>query len=100
MDAVLAVAVLALVVVVIHVATRQNEIFRIDVRGGRATVARGKVPPAFLADVRAIVRHVDRGTVRAIRHDGAPRIVVAGAIDDRTAQRLRNAFALLPMAKA
>ena len=98
MDAVYALGVLALIAVALWVATRQNEIFRIDIRAGRATVLRGKVPPSFLGDVRDVVRHVDAGSVHAVKRDGEARLVVSSSIDEKTAQRLRNAFAL-PAAK-
>ncbi len=96
MDAVYAVAILALLALLLWTATRQNEVFRIAVRAGRATVVRGKVPPSFLSDLREVVRHVDAGTVHAVKRDGEPRLVVSASIDERTAQRLRNAFAVYP----
>lgn len=99
MDAVYVVGVLGLIGLALWVAKRQNEIFRISVRGGRVTVLRGKVPPSFLGDLREIVRHVQDGTVHAVKSDGEARLVVSSSIDERTAQRLRNAFATYPAAK-
>lgn len=86
----------ALVGLLFWAAKRHVEVFHVDVRGGRATVVRGKVPPTFLGDLREIVRTVERGTVRAVREGGEPRLVVSSEIDERTAQRLRNAFAVYP----
>jgi hypothetical protein len=94
MDAVYAAGVLALIFLALWAATRQSELFRVAIKGGRATIVRGKVSPSFLGDLRQIVRHVGEGTVRAVKHEGEPRLVVSSSIDERTAQRLRNAFAL------
>jgi hypothetical protein len=99
MDAIYAAAVLALIFVLLWAATRRNEIFRIAVRGGRVTVIRGRVPPAFLGDLRDIVRHVKDGTIHAVKQDGEPRLVFSSTIDERTAQRLRNALAVSRNAK-
>lgn len=96
MDAVYAAAVLALIALVIWAATKHNQIFRVAIRGGKVTVLRGKVPPAFLGDLREVARHVEEGTVTAVKQDGAARIVVSSSIDERTAQRIRNAFAASP----
>lgn len=101
MDAVYVVGVLGLIGLALWMAKRQNEVFRVAIRGGRATVLRGKVPPSFLGDLREIVRHghVQDGTVRAVKSGGEPRLVVSPSIDERTAQRLRNAFAVYPGTK-
>jgi hypothetical protein len=99
MDAVYAAGILGLIVLALWAATRHNEVFRVAVRGGRVTVVRGRVPPAFLGDLREIAAHVGRGTVHAIREGGEARLVVSSSIDERTAQRLRNAFAVSVRAK-
>ena len=94
MDAFYAMGILGLIGLALWAATRQNEIFRIAVRAGKATVLRGKVPPSFLGDLRDCVRHVGAGSVHAVKRDGDACLVVSSSIDERTAQRLRNAFAL------
>lgn len=99
MDAVYALGTLGLIGLALWAATRHNEIFRIAIRGGRATVLRGKVPPSFLSDLRDVVGHVKEGSVHAVKRDGEACLVVSSSIDERTAQRLRNAFALYPTAK-
>jgi hypothetical protein len=93
-DAIYAAGILGLIAVLLWAATRHNEIFRVAIRGGRATVVRGKVPPGFLGDLRDVARHVKDGTVSAVKQGGEARLVVSSSIDERTAQRLRNAFAL------
>ena len=94
MDAVYAAGVLALLFLLVRVVTRQNDLFRVTIAGGKVTVERGRVPPSFLGDLRDVARHIDRGTVRAVKQDGDPRLVFSESIDERTAQRLRNAFAV------
>lgn len=72
---------------------RQTEIFRVEITRGRAQVVRGRVPPSYLNDVRAIVRGLEEGRIRAVREGGEARIVTTG-IDEARAQRLRNAFSV------
>jgi hypothetical protein len=85
-----------LIGLVLWAATRHNEIFRIVIKKGRATVLRGRVAPSFLSDLREIVRHVEDGTIHAVKQGGEGRLVVSSSIDERTAQRLRNAYAIYP----
>lgn len=99
-DVVYVAGVLGLIGLVLWAATRHNEVFRIAIKGGRATVLRGKVAPSFLGDVRDIVKHVKDGSVHAVKRDGGAALVVSPSIDERTAQRLRNAFALDPSSGA
>jgi len=94
MDAVYALGVIGLIALALWAATRQNEVFRVNIRGGKVTVVRGRLAPSFLGDLRDTVRHVKDGTVHAVNQDGEPRLVFSSSIDERTAQRLRNAFAL------
>lgn len=96
MDALYAAGILGLIALLFWAAARHNEIFRVRVRSGRVTVVRGKVPPSFLGDLRELARGVEDGTVRAVKRDGQAHLVVSPSIDERTAQRLRNAFALNP----
>jgi hypothetical protein len=96
MDVVYVAGLFALIGLVLWASTRHNEIFRITVKKGRATVVRGRVPPSFLGDLREIVKHVENGTVHAVKQGGEGRLVLSSTIDDRTAQRLRNAYAVYP----
>lgn len=96
MDAVYAGGILALILLVLWAATRQNEIFRVTITRGRVKAERGKVPPGFLGDLRELARTIQDGTIRAVKQDGEARLVFSSSIDERTAQRLRNAFALDP----
>lgn len=78
--------------------TRQSDLFCLSVRDGRVLVVRGRTPPGFLREVRAIVARekMASGTIRAVKTEHGARLVVSGGIDERTAQRLRNLFSLYP----
>lgn len=81
---------------------RATELFFVSVRRGRVLVVRGAVPPALLLDLSEIVRRARprHGSLRAVRRaGGAVALEVDGAIDGATAQRLRNAFGLVPAAR-
>ena len=96
MDFVYVAGLFGLIALVLWAATRHNEIFRVTVTRGRVTVVRGRVPPSFLGDLREIVRHVDKATIHAVKQGGEGRLVLSSSIDERTAQRLRNAYAIYP----
>jgi hypothetical protein len=88
----------AVVLLFLFVVARQNTLFVISVRSGRSLVVRGRVPPGFLADVRAIVRGVESATIRAVKDQGGARLTASG-VDERVLQRLRNAFSVYPAAR-
>jgi hypothetical protein len=85
-----------LIALLLWAATRQNEIFVVAIAKGKAREVRGRVPPSFLGDLREIVKHVDDGSIRAVKQGGEGRLVLSSSIDERTAQRLRNAYAIYP----
>ncbi len=88
------------VVVVVFVLSRANELFCLSVRDGEVIVVRGRVPPALFHGIEEVVRRarVQSGTIRAVKSDGASRLVVGG-IDDNVAQRLRNTFGTHPVSR-
>jgi len=96
MDFVYVAGLFGLIALVLWAATRDNEIFRLTITGGRVTVVRGRIAPSFLSDLRGIVRHVDSGTIHSVKDGGEGRLVFSSSIDERTAQRLRNAYAIYP----
>jgi uncharacterized protein DUF3634 len=86
------------VLVFLFIVARGNELFLISIRNGQVLVVRGRVPPGYLTDVRAIVRGVPHGEIRAVKDAGHARIVASG-VDERVLQRLRNAFSVYPAAR-
>jgi len=81
---------------------RRREIFRIEVREGRAEVVRGRVPPGMLGEIRALVAQpppVRRATIFAFRGLSAARIYASGDLDASRQQRIRNIFSLYPTAQ-
>lgn len=91
-----------LAIVVIWWLSRGTELFCLSVRDGRVLLVRGRVPAALLAAIRDVVAarpSVQSATIRAVRTDRGARLMVAGAVDDGRAQRLRNVFGLYPMSK-
>jgi hypothetical protein len=96
MDLVYVAGLFGVIGLVLWAATRHNEIFRVAIKKGRVSVLRGRVPPSFLGDLREIVKHVEDGTIRAVKQSGEGRLVLSSSIDERTAQRLRNAYAIYP----
>jgi hypothetical protein len=78
--------------------TRTGELFCLSVRAGKLLLVRGRAPGGFTAEARTIVgrARVTSGTIRALKTEHGGRLVVSGAIDERTEQQLRNLFSLYP----
>lgn len=92
-------AVAVLAVVALWWCTRTRELFVVSVRGGRVLVVHGRVPGTLLSQFRDILAKTPRGTVRVVRTESGARLAVSGAIDDGTAQRLRNVLGIYPLSK-
>ncbi|WP_394839852.1 DUF3634 family protein [Pendulispora rubella] len=92
-------AVLAVLAVFLWHVARQDEFFRVSIRKGRVLVIRGRIPSGYLEDLRDVGRHVEHGTVRAVKDSGSALLVLSASIDGVTAQRMRNTFALYPVTK-
>ena len=78
---------------------RGSAIFVLSVRDGHVLLVRGRAPARVihaLADVVSRAR-VPRATIWAVSEDGRARLRVRG-VDEGTAQRLRNAFGINPVA--
>ena len=84
----------AIIAALLWAVMRDLEVFRIEIEDGKPRVVRGKAPPGFVEDVRAIAKHVEAGVIRAVKEGGEPRLVASSAIDEATLQRLRNAFSV------
>lgn len=78
---------------------RSREIFRISIRNGRPTVARGYAPVGLLNDFASALRGVKHGTIKAFKSGGGARLSFSGDIDAGAEQRLRNMFSLYPVAR-
>ncbi len=98
MDPITIAVLVAVILLFLFIVARQNTLFELSVRNGRVLVVRGRVPPGFLADVRAIIRNVDRASIRAVKDQGHARLTASG-VDERVLQRLRNAFSVYPAAR-
>ena len=94
---------LAAVVIVMAVflwyLSRKNEFFRVSIRDGRVLLVRGRIPMGYLDDLRDVSRHVPRGMVRAVKDAGQARLIISSSVDEVTAQRMRNTFAIYPVVK-
>lgn len=79
--------------------SRGSELFCLSIRAGKVLVVRGRVPGAFLNDVRELVaqQNIQRGTIRGLIDSQRARLSCSHHIDEGLAQRLRNTFALYPM---
>jgi hypothetical protein len=93
-------AVILVIIVLILVVTRMNELFMISVRQGRTLVVRGRIPPALLRDLEDVISRagIVQATIRAVKDENHARLVVTGT-DEFTAQRLRNTFGIHPVSK-
>lgn len=85
----------ALLVTLVVLVPRWNELFLVSVRGGEVLLARGRCPTALLREIGEVVRRdgVQHATIRGVRDADAARLVVTG-VEEGTAQRLRNTFRL------
>lgn len=73
----------------------------IDVRGGKAHVARGALARRVLSDIEDVVARprIERATLRIVRSQGHARLEVTGDVPDTQLQRLRNVVGSVPLAK-
>jgi hypothetical protein len=94
MDVVYVAAFGALIVALIVAAKRSRELFLVTVTGGRVTVRRGRVPPRFLVSIRELSHALRDATICGVKDGEGGRLVLSGSVDEATAQRLRNAWAL------
>lgn len=90
----------ALLIVLVVLVPRWNELFLISFRDGEVLLVRGRCPPSLLHDIGDVLRRdgVTRARVRALRAADGAQLVLSG-VDEGTAQRLRNTFRLHPLAQ-
>ena len=89
----------AVIVVVLLLASRANELFCVSVRDGRPLLVRGRIPPALLRDFGDVVSDppVKRATIKASRSAAHAELAVSGVSDEGQEQRLRNVFNVYPL---
>lgn len=75
------------------VISRANELFCVSIRDGKCLVIRGAVPPKIWRELVTTARMagIRSGTIRAVKQNGAARLVTTG-IDPSVTQRLRNSI--------
>lgn len=73
----------------------------IDVRDGKATIARGAIAPRILADIRDVTKRprLKRATIRIVRDRGRAKVEITGDASDTQRQQLRNVIGSIPLAK-
>ena len=96
-------ALLAVLAVPLAVAIwRSNELFCLDVHGGRVRFVRGRIPQRLLDDLSDVLRRppVRDARLRAVSEDRRPRLVVSsGHVGEGQLQQLRNVLGTWELAK-
>ena len=71
---------------------RATELFRLEVRNGKARFVRGRMPQSLLTDLEDIVRSppLERAELWAVRRSGKAYLETKGEISADQRQRLRN----------
>ncbi|MGY3879639.1 DUF3634 family protein [Aeromonas enteropelogenes] len=71
----------------------RGALFEIRLQPGKVVVKEGKVPPAFLEQIKQILRHETvRGRILGQLDGDRVRLVFSRSIPDPVAQRFRNVF--------
>jgi hypothetical protein len=90
------VVITAIALFAIHFVLNQRTLFYVSVRNGRVLLVYGRCPTGLLNDMREILKHTKRASIRAVATESRARLSMFG-VEDGTAQRLRNVFGLCPM---
>ncbi len=79
---------------IIYQAARPRDVFRIEVEGGRATIAAGVVLPAFARDVAEICarNQVNRASVRGVVQGKRIVLVFSSSLGPACRQQIRNVW--------
>jgi hypothetical protein len=93
-DSILLAVVAAALALLLLALTRENQLCKIAVEGGRSRLVRGRAPARFLADVAEIVANspAAHGTIGVVTESGFPRLIASAGIPVDVAQQLRNAL--------
>lgn len=80
---------------------RANELCVVDLRHGKARLVRGRIPPRLLSDLGDIARTSGSASarVRVVVASARPEVLVRGALDAASAQRVRNVVGLYGLAQ-
>ena len=94
------VAVAVLIAVVLFFLRGSPELARLEVRNGKCSFVRGRLPPRLLDDFADVLSDdsIERADVRIILDGGQPRVVATGLSDDKL-QQLRNVAGSYPSAQ-
>ncbi|MEB2312572.1 MAG: DUF3634 family protein [Sorangiineae bacterium] len=87
-------AILALLSLPLVAAIRAStELFVLEVRDGKVTVRRGRLPPRLLADLEDVLGRppVPKARVRCVAEDARPRVLPDPGLSPGRLQQLRNA---------
>jgi hypothetical protein len=85
------VVVLSVIVVIFVLLRGSPELARLEVRDGRLSFSKGRLPPRLLEDFADVLsrRSIEHADVRVVLDGGRPRVVATGVTDDEL-QQLRN----------
>jgi len=85
------VVVLSVIVVIFVLLRGSPELARLEVRNGRLSFLRGRLPPRVFDDFADVLsrRAIERADVRVVLDGGRPRVIATGVTDDEL-QQLRN----------
>lgn len=92
---------LVLMIPLVLMIMRANELFCLAIEGERVRVKRGRVPPALVRDISDILRAppAPRGTLRGVVEDRRLRLYIDVPITEAQRQQLRNVSSMWPVAK-
>src|SRR5262245_1514514 len=94
------VAVAVLIALVLFFLRGSPELAGLEVRSGKCTFVRGRMPPRLLDDFQDVLTDgsVTRADVRVVLDGGQPRVVATGLSEDKL-QQLRNVAGSYPTAQ-
>lgn len=95
-------AAVALALVALFVAAqRARTVATCRVEAGKLSVASGKLPTRVLSELRDVAQRnrIHGATLRIVREDGRPRLLVKGTISPAAEQQLRNVIGRFKLAE-
>jgi hypothetical protein len=94
--AIIAGAIVVFAILIAWLVTIQRRVFVIRIRQGVATVARGKLPPAFVAEVGDVIRRfgIRQGTIHGVPRRGKVGLGFSRSIPAQSHQALRNVWTM------